>query len=113
MLIQKAGEGVLTPAIGDQVKQFLQDYKSRAPEIHLGKDIVHWLAATNLFVAKMGFLPIGAELGAQLSVLARAPVGTWENGYRVENADATDDREGCPFLSLPRLSGIRTEIPEC
>ena len=62
------------------------------PEIHLGKDVVQWLAATNLFVAKMGFLPIGAVLEAQLSVLVCAPSGAWKNGYRFEIVDVRMQR---------------------
>jgi len=93
-MLKGYGHGVEVNKYCDLMRPWLRNHQETCCELHLPRFIFEWIERSNLFVNKMGFIPIGVVLDAQCSILvnnpfrktfsARAP----RQGYRLEITDA-------------------------
>jgi len=87
-LLIRPGRGMNELKTYGAAEAFIKNYAADLPELHIGKEIIRWFGATNVFVAKMGFLPIGVEFDVQLSILISEPEPGRRKGCRLEVVDA-------------------------
>ena len=77
----------------ERQQRWLRSYQKTCCEIHLPRFIFEWIEVNNLFVNKMGFIPIDAVLDVQLSVCISTPKDKTgkglkaPKGYRFEIVD--------------------------
>ena len=83
-LLIRPGRGMDELKTYGAAEAFVTRYAADLPELHVGKEITRWFGATNVFVAKMGFIPIGVEFDVQLSILISEPESGRRKGCRLE-----------------------------
>jgi len=87
-LLVSPGRSMRDLKVYQEAYEFVGKYGTDAPELHVCKEITAWLGVVNVFINKMGFIPIGAIFEAQLSILISEPEEGRLNGFRLEVVDA-------------------------